>query len=250
MKYEAYLLLAASFSFLISLFFSINLKKDNIGSKIVYVAIFFQLLLLIIRSYYAKHPPFTNMYETMILLPFLFSMRLVLWKKQVDGNTKYGIIGLVLFLNIVAILLPEHIKVIRPLMPALNSLWMYIHVPSYFVAYSSMLVATVLAVMLLLNKENKSLQKKLDEEVKIAFFFLNAGMITGAIWAYFSWGTYWSWDTKETWSLINILVLSYYFHISRKETVSKAAIVIFTLLTIAFTYFGVTYILPGLHSYT
>ena len=139
---------------------------------------------------------------------------------------------------------------IKPLMPALNSPWMYIHVPSYFVAYSSMLVATILSIMLLINKNSKSLQNKLEEEVKIVFFFLNAGMITGAIWAYFSWGTYWSWDTKETWSLINILVLSYYFHVNKKEVVNKSAIVIITLLTIAFTYFGVTYILPGLHSYT
>ncbi|MBN2282091.1 MAG: cytochrome c biogenesis protein CcsA [Candidatus Marinimicrobia bacterium] len=250
MNFELYFLLVASLLFLISLFFSINFKKEKIGESMIFPAIFVQFLLLVVRSWSAKHPPFTNMYETMILLPFLFSLRLVLWKKQLEGNTRFGVIFLVLLLNMIAILVPGPMKEIRPLMPALNSPWMYIHVPSYFVAYSSMLMAAILAVMTLIRKDDLVLMKKLDEEVKIAFFFLNLGMITGAIWAYFSWGTYWGWDTKETWSLINILVLSYYFHVRKSETVSKAAIVIFTLLTIIFTYVGVTFILPGLHSYT
>lgn len=250
MMYETYMILAAGFCFLTSLILIVNFKKDKIGDYFLYLGIFLQFLLLVIRSGYAKHPPFTNIYETMILLPFLFSLRLVMWKKQVEGNTKYGVIFLILILDVVALLLPDRMKVIKPLMPALNSIWMYIHVPAYFIAYASMLVAAVLAVISLMKEDNKSIVNKMDGEVKIAFFFLNAGMITGAIWAYFSWGTYWGWDPKEVWSLINILVLSYYFHINKKEVVSKAAIVIFTLLTIAFTYFGVTFILSGLHSYS
>lgn len=248
MEYEFYLLLAAGVSFLISLIFSIYSKSEKIGTLFIFTGIAFQLLLLIMRSYFAKHPPFTNLYETMILLPFLFSMRLVLWKKQVAGNAKYAVLFLVLVLDSVAMLLPSAMKTIKPLMPALNSLWMYIHVPAYFVAYSSMLVATVLAIMVLLDK-GVEIVKKLDEEVKIAFFFLNTGMISGAIWAYFSWGTYWGWDVKEVWSLINILILSFYFHNNQKDIVPKAVIVIFTFITIIFTYIGVTFILPGLHSY-
>lgn len=251
MIYEIYLLLAAAFSFLISLIFSVNLGKEKTGRIFVYLGIGLQLLLLIFRSYYAKHPPFTNLYETMILLPFLFSLRLIFWKEQVKGNITYFVIGIILALDVIAIMLPETMKTIRPLMPALNSFWMYIHVPAYFIAYSSMLVATVLAVLSLVRKEEQSIiVKKMDEEVKIAFFFLNAGMITGAIWAYFSWGTYWGWDPKEVWSLINILVLSYYFHLNKKEVLPKSFVVILTFLTIIFTYIGVTFILPGLHSYT
>ena len=226
------------------------LKNRSFAKLFIYLAIGFQLLLLVTRSLIAKHPPFTNIYETMILLPFLFSLRLIFWKSQVQGKVKFGVIILILFLDSVAIMLPDSMKVIKPLMPALNSIWMYIHVPSYFVAYSSMLVATVLAITALVNKNNKTIMKKLDEEVKIAFFFLNTGLITGAIWAYFCWGNYWSWDPKETWALINIMVLSYYFHLYKKDKVAKAVIVIFTLLTIIFTYFGVTYIMTGLHSYS
>jgi ABC-type transport system involved in cytochrome c biogenesis permease subunit len=250
MTYEIYLLIGASFAFLFSMVAYFNFHQNKIGKYLVFLGIALQFILLVSRSYFAKHPPFTNLYETMILLPFLFSLRLVFWKKQVEGDIKYGVITLILVLNLVAILMSDDMKVIKPLMPALNSFWMYIHVPAYFVAYSSMLVATILAVFLFFQPNNKSIIKKLDEEVKIAFFFLNAGLITGAVWAYFSWGTYWGWDPKEVWSLINILVLSYYFHVSKKEVLSRAAIVIITFLTIIFTYFGVTFILTGLHSYT
>ncbi len=253
MDFEFYLILISICTFILSLFFSLIIKNQKIAKYLIIYAIITQFIILVVRSYLAKHPPFTNMYETMILLPFLFSMRLVLWKKQIPGNAKYGVITLIIILDLIALILPEDMKAIKPLMPALNSLWMYIHVPSYFVAYSSMLVASIFAIILLFKnqdiKKTKELEKRLNEEVKISFFFLNSGMITGAIWAYFSWGTYWSWDTKEVWSLINILVLTYYFHLNKYTRIKKSLIVILTFLTIIFTYFGVTFILPGLHSY-
>ena len=92
----------------------------------------------------------------------------------------------------------------------------------------------------------------MDGEVRIGFFFLNFGLVTGAIWAYFSWGTYWGWDPKETWALVNILILSLYFHSAKKPMAvdKKAIIVILTFFTLFFTYWGVTYFLKGLHSYT
>ncbi len=253
MNLEFNLIVVAICTLLLSLFYSIKIKNQNISTYLIFMAIIVQFLTLATRSYLAKHPPFTNMYETMILLPFLFSLRLVLWKKQVSGNTKYYVISLILFLDLIALSLPADMKVIKPLMPALNSLWMYIHVPAYFVAYSSMLIAFILAILLLINGQNsklKNLEKILNEEVKIGFFFLNTGLITGAIWAYFCWGTYWEWDPKEVWSLINILVLVYYFHLNKHSKLKKSLIVLIAFLTIIFTYFGVTFILAGLHSYT
>jgi len=253
MMYEIYLLLAAAFSFLVALIFSINLEKEKTGRLFIYLGIGLQFLLLIFRSYYAQHPPFTNLYETMILLPFLFSLRLVFWRNQVSGNTKYWVIGVILLLDVIAIMLPEKMKIIKPLMPALNSVWMYIHVPAYFIAYASMLVAAVLAVLLVIRKDDREiLAKKLDGEVKIAFFFLNAGLITGAIWAYFSWGTYWGWDPKETWSLITWLVYSVYLHLrfvrKRSRKVSAIASIV-GYLTMMFTLFGVNWLYASVHSY-
>ena len=94
-----------------------------------------------------------------------------------------------------------------------------------------------------------SLVNRMDTEIKIAFLFLNIGMITGGIWAYISWGNYWSWDPKETWALVNIFILAYYFHLDKSTGTKKAVIVILTLLSVIFTYLGVTFILSGLHSY-
>jgi ABC-type transport system involved in cytochrome c biogenesis permease subunit len=140
-------------------------------------------------------------------------------------------------------------------MPALNSIWIYIHVPAYFLGYVSIAIALLYSIVLLIKSENmNSVEKphllaKLDNEVKISFLFLNIGLITGAIWAYVSWGNYWAWDPKETWALINILVLSFYFHLQNATVKKKSIVVIITFLTIIFTYWGVSFILSGLHSY-
>ncbi|MFA6618330.1 MAG: cytochrome c biogenesis protein CcsA [Candidatus Neomarinimicrobiota bacterium] len=207
--------------------------------------------LLITRSVIAKHPPFTNIYETFLLLPFLIFLRMALWPKQHRGY--YGKIMnfIIAAFLMVAMILPADIKVPRPLMPALNSVWMYIHVPAYFFAYMALIAALVYAVLILIKKTDNfgQLVKRFDDELKIAYFFLNVGLITGAVWAYVSWGDYWSWDPKETWALINIFVLSFALHLKTPSPQKKALILIITVLTVAFTYWGVTYILSGLHSY-
>ena len=125
------------------------------------------------------------------------------------------------------------------------------------IGYATLAIAFIYAIILFLFAEKmesqtvKNLTQKMDGEVKIGFFFLNFGLITGAIWAYSSWGNYWSWDPKETWALINILILSLYFH-SAKKPISinrKSFIIIITFLTLIFTYWGTTFLLRGLHSY-
>ena len=230
------------------------LKNDQWAEIILILAVLIHLGGLVARSIIAQHPPFTNMYETFILLPFLLSLRLVFWKDQVGVQSRKILVGAIMAIIIIALLLPQSMKTPKPLMPALNSIWMYIHVPSYFFGYMAMLVAAVYAVLLLVQKENNissnAIIKRLDSEVKIAFFFLTIGMITGGIWAYVSWGNYWAWDPKETWALINILVLSFYFHLNVATKQKKAVVVIIALLSIAFTYWGVSFILSGLHSYT
>ncbi|MBU1634429.1 cytochrome c biogenesis protein CcsA, partial [bacterium] len=180
--------------------------------------------------------------------------RMVFWKEQLGKQFRKILTVSVMAIIFIALMLPESLKTPKPLMPALNSIWMYIHVPSYFLGYMAMLVAVVYAVLLLVQKENNgsvdAIIKRMDNEVKIAFFFLTIGMVTGGIWAYVSWGNYWAWDPKETWALINIIVLSFYFHLNTTTKQKKAVIVLFTFLTIAFTYWGVSFILSGLHSYT
>ena len=248
---EMIFLIFALVLYLVSAVLRLLPVKKQYSDWILLLAGLCHLGLLITRSIIAKHPPFTNIYETFLLLPFLIFLRIVFWPKRHTGN--YGMVMTFIsaaFLT-VALILPASIKVPKPLMPALNSVWMYIHVPSYFFAYMALIAALVYALMILLkSKTDMQDAKRLDEELKISFFFLNVGLITGAVWAYVSWGNYWSWDPKETWALINILTLSFVFHLKTPTPRKKAWILIIAVLTVAFTYWGVSYILSGLHSYT
>jgi len=250
---ESTFLLIALFAYGISLGLFLA-KNDRWADIMLIIAVLIHLGGLIARSIIARHPPFTNMYETFILLPFLLSLRMVFWKEQIGKQFRKIIVGTIMVIIIIALLLSQSLKTPKPLMPTLNSIWMYIHVPSYFIGYMAMLVAAVYAVFLLIqkgkNKSSNAIIKRMDNEVKIAFFFLTIGLITGSIWAYVSWGNYWGWDPKETWALINIIVLSFYFHLNITTKEKKAVIVLIAVLAIAFTYWGVSFILSGLHSYT
>ena len=228
--------------------------KIHLSKSLLIIAIGIHLGALIARSVSAKHPPFTNTYETFILLPFLLSLRLIFWREQLNAAARKVITAMVAGFIGIALVLPQSLKIPKPLMPALNSIWMYIHVPTYFFGYMAMLVAAGYALMILFQKSGEkvdaSILRRMDNEIRIAFYFLSVGMVTGAVWAYVSWGNYWAWDPKETWALINIIVLAFYFHLSTATKQKKAAVVILTLLTVAFTYWGVSFILTGLHSYT
>jgi cytochrome c-type biogenesis protein CcsB len=219
------------------------------------LALFVHLGILITHSLAAQHPPFSNLYETMLLLPFLLTLRLIFGRQTLPERFHPLVLLIINILLFVAFLLPAYFKAPRPLMPALNSFWMYIHVPAYFLAYMSLLLLLIYSIGIIsksrtLFKDNiNNLLNLLDNEVRIAYLFLWIGLVTGAIWAYQSWGNYWSWDPKETWALINILILTFYFHFRPKQSFRKALIVIFTIMTVIFTYWGVSFILAGLHSY-
>jgi len=157
---------------------------------------------------------------------------------------------------------------IQPLVPALQSYWLHAHVITCFVGYAAFAVSAGVAVMYLLKarQENAKISegvvgllpscKMLDDLVYRAiiwgFPFLTAGIITGAAWANYAWGTYWSWDPKETWSLIVWLVYAAFLHarITRGWHGKRAAILsIVGFLATIMCYLGVNLVLSGLHSY-
>jgi cytochrome c-type biogenesis protein CcsB len=88
--------------------------------------------------------------------------------------------------------------------------------------------------------------------VAVGFVFLTIGIITGAVWAKYAWGGYWSWDPKETWSLITWLIYAAYLHVKYIKGWAGKKLAYFSLLgfiSVIFTYYGVNLLLPGLHSY-
>jgi cytochrome c-type biogenesis protein CcsB len=213
------------------------------------------------------HAPLSNLYESLIF----FAWTIVLLYLIVEWRIKSRNIGAFVipfaFLSMgFASFSPNVSTRIQPLIPALQSNWLISHVITCFFGYAAFAIACGLAFMYLL----KGLQKGkdsgpflrflprreiLDEltyhSVVIGFIFLTLGIITGSVWAYSAWGSYWSWDPKETWSLITWLIYAAMLHsrFLRGWKGKRMAIMsIIGFFSVLFTYFGVNY-LPGLHSY-
>jgi len=211
--------------------------------------------------------PLSNMYESLIF----FSWTIVLIYLILEFKYKQKIIGVFItpfaFLAIaLTSIVPGINAKITPLMPALQSNWLTIHVTTCFFGYAAFAVSFGVSILYLIrNRVNSAKEGSsrwlpsasvLDEinykSIVIGFPMLSLGIITGAAWANYAWGSYWSWDPKETWSLITWFVYAAFLHarLTRDWRGSKAAILsIVGFVFVLFTYFGVNYIISGLHSY-
>ena len=150
---------------------------------------------------------------------------------------------------------------IQPLVPALQSWWMKIHVPANFIGYGTFALAAMVGAAYLL-KEHGVLADRLPslevlddvmyKAITVGFAFFTIATILGALWAADAWGGYWSWDPKETWSLIVWLIYGAYIHarMTRGWEGHKAAIyAVFGFLMVVFCFWGVNFLLSGLHAY-
>ena len=212
------------------------------------------------------HAPFANMYESLVF----FSWTVAILYIFVELKYKESIIGVfaspLIFLAIAyASLSPDISSKITPLIPALKSNWLIAHVITCFLGYSGFAVAFGFSIIYFVKPQNpdaKSIFAKLPswelideltyQMVVFGFLFLTIGIITGAVWANSAWGTYWSWDPKETWSLITWFVYAIFMHLRMMKgwQGKKLALVSITgFLAVMFTYFGVNFLLSGLHSY-
>ena len=211
--------------------------------------------------------PLSNMYESLIF----FSWTIVLIYLILEFKYRQKIIGVFVtpfaFLAIaLTSIIPGIDAKITPLVPALQSNWLTIHVTTCFFGYASFAVSFGISILYLI-RDRKEVQKKkaskwlpstpiLDEinykSIVIGFPLLTLGIVTGAAWANYAWGSYWSWDPKETWSLITWFIYAAFLHARftrdwRGKKVAILSIVGFT--AVLFTYFGVNYLISGLHSY-
>src|SRR4030043_1265713 len=211
--------------------------------------------------------PLSNMYESLIF----FSWTIVLIYLILEFKYQQKIIGVFItpfaFLAIaLTSIIPGIDAKITPLMPALQSNWLTIHVTTCFFGYASFAVSFGISIFYLIQDRKNGQKGKgskwlpstsvLDEinykSIVIGFPMLTLGIITGAAWANYAWGSYWSWDPKETWSLITWFVYAAFLHarLTRDWRGRKAAILsIVGFVAVLFTYFGVNYVLSGLHSY-
>jgi ABC-type transport system involved in cytochrome c biogenesis permease subunit len=148
-------------------------------------------------------------------------------------------------------------------MPALQSNWLIFHVLTCMVSYGAFFAAFVMAVLWLVVWRKRESGKMVDalahQTMAFGFLLLTVGIASGSVWAKQAWGRYWGWDPKETWSLITWFVYGIYLHLRlvapslgiRRERLPalNATFAVVGFGATAFTYFGVSYLLPSLHSY-
>jgi ABC-type transport system involved in cytochrome c biogenesis permease subunit len=150
--------------------------------------------------------------------------------------------------------------VITPLMPALNSPWLILHVTVITASYGFFGICSVIGLYTLLTSFRKNSTSTIKELASINEFMMYIGLILvtigtflGAVWANVSWGRYWGWDAKESWALITILVYAIVSHTrlipKLKNDIIFSALSVIASLSVLMTYFGVNYYLSGLHSY-
>ncbi|MCK4993684.1 MAG: c-type cytochrome biogenesis protein CcsB [Candidatus Omnitrophica bacterium] len=266
------LFLGVLVAYLISavLFVAFAVGKKSLFSKVALFAAIFgfltQCLALIVRWQISGFPPMSNLYESMAL----FAWAIVMVFLIIEYRFHLSIIGA--FIMPLAFLITGYSSLldetVTPLMPALQSYWLTIHVMSCFFSYACFTCAFCLGVMYLLQERQLKLKHtgKLLEVlpslevmdsinynmVFFGFILLSAGIITGSIWATQAWGNWWSWDPKETWSFITWIIYAAYLHarLNSGWRGKRAAILsIIGFACVIFTYLGVSYLLPGLHSY-
>lgn len=236
--------------------------KNNLSAKfarlIFTLGFIFNALVVAQRWYAAGRPPFVNLYESLVF----FAGSIVLIYLAVELIYKLKILGAPVSLLASLILGYASLlnRTIEPLLPALQSNWIVIHVIAYFLGYGAVTIAFTASLLYLIIShkpgQDSSLSLRLDtlsyRLIAFAFPFLTVGLTTGAVWANVAWGSYWSWDPKETWSLITWLIYALYLHVRivRGWQGRKAAYLsVIAFLAVLFTFLGVNFLLAGLHSY-
>jgi cytochrome c-type biogenesis protein CcsB len=208
----------------------------------------------------AGRAPFSNMFESLVL----FSWACVVIYLFVQRRARMPLLGAAASLLGALSLASASTffgSEIRPLMPALQSNWLTVHVFTCFLGYGGFAVSFLSSVAFLVlsragskatQESRDTLETTMAQTISFGFLFLTIGIITGAVWANSAWGTYWSWDPKETWSLITWFIYAAFLHcrFMRGWRGKRAAWVsIIGFISVLFTYIGVNFLLSGLHSY-
>jgi len=210
------------------------------------------------------HIPVSNLYEVFILFSLITALMYLYYEARFATRQAGAFVLLVISAAVGFILwysFDRQAHEIQPLIPALQSWWMKIHVPANFVGYGAFAMSAMLGVAELLVlkgvlKDRLPAADVLDEmmykAISVGFLFFTIATILGAMWAADAWGGYWSWDPKETWALIVWLNYAAWLHIRlvkgwRGKPLAWWAVI--GLVVTTFAFLGVNMFLTGLHSY-
>jgi len=268
---------------------SLSFPKNNfvfqVSKTLVTLSNLLFMVTLIIRWVSQGYFPLSNLYESLIFLSWGISFIHLI----VEYKTQSRLIGaiatpLLFFLSgFSSLTLPTEMQKALPLVPSLQSNWLMMHVSMMMVSYATLILGSLLSILYLaflsfsgqksqvtfesssigtssgtssVGYSKLSLLQTVDiwsyRIIGLGFPFLTIGIISGAVWANEAWGSYWSWDPKETWALITWLVFAIYLH-SRllKGWQGKQAAILGScgFFVIWICYLGVNFLGKGLHSY-
>ena len=250
----------------------------KVASGMVWSAAVFGFVGMMVRwresyliSFDYGHIPVSSLYEVFVLFVVMTALLYLYYEQKYKTRTLGGFVMLVISAAVVFILwyiFDKDAHVIQPLVPALKSWWMKIHVPANFVGYGTFSIAAMVGLAYLITakaaqknpesnfvKRMPSLELMDDimyKNIALGFAFFTIATVLGAMWAAEAWGGYWSWDPKETWALIVWLNYAAWLHIRmtkgwRGKPMAWWALI--GLLITTFAFIGVNMFLSGLHSY-
>jgi len=262
----------------ITYFLNLFVKSEfpgRVATKMTWIATAMGLVGLMVRwreSYLVNfdfgHIPVSNLYEVFVLFSIITALIYLFYEMRYKTRALGGFVLLIISAAVAFLLWYKFDKgadEIQPLVPALQSYWMKIHVPANFIGYGCFALAAMVGVVFLIrnNASEGGLAARvlppldmLDDvqykSIALGFAFFTIATILGALWAGEAWGGYWSWDPKETWALIVWLNYAAWLHMRLTKGWRGAAMAwwsIAGLFVTLFAFLGVNMFLSGLHSY-
>ena len=219
---------------------------------------------LALRWYISGHAPWSNGFESMTYIAWATVLAGFIFSKQspITLASTSILAGLILFVAHLSWMNPQ----ITTLVPVLNSYWLDIHVSMITASYGFLGLGALLGFITLLlfiiknDKNDKQISLSIKElnainemSLIIGLVLISVGNFLGGVWANESWGRYWSWDPKETWALVTIVVYAVVIHIRFIKSIyndfNYSVISLLAFTSVLMTYFGVNYYLAGMHSY-
>lgn len=250
--------------------FKPNKILHNVIKGIIYigaVGYVLHFLGLVARWYISGHAPWSNGYEAIVFISWVgITAGYALYRNANALIPAAGFLVAVIMMGFAhggSALDPQ----ITPLVPVLKSYWLVVHVAIIVSSYGffslSMLIAMISLIFYVIanknvfKKHNDTTLKELaivsEMSLNIGLLALTIGNFLGGIWANESWGRYWSWDPKETWAFISIMVYAFVIHMrlvpGLRGRYTFHVVTMFAFCSMVMTYFGVNYYLSGLHSY-
>jgi cytochrome c-type biogenesis protein CcsB len=208
--------------------------------------------------------PVSNLYEVLVLFSIITALLYLFYEGRYNTRKLGAFVLPVISVAVIYMLwysFSTNASQIQPLVPALQSYWLKIHVPANFIGYGGFAIAAMTGIAYLLVSRNTLanrlpkpdvLEDVMYKAIAIGFAFFTIATILGALWAAEAWGSYWQWDPKETWALIVWINYAVWLHMRLTRTLRGEMLAwwaIVGLFVTTFAFVGVNLFLSGLHSY-